>query len=212
MSDLADSKLYTIGKPADFTKLEKILTGQINTKIIQENYDDVLRLAHSIREGTVSASLIMGKLGSYARQNSLATALREMGRIEKTIFIMDYLSSETYRRRIHRGLNKGEAMNALARAIFFGKHGELRERALQDQMQRASALNIIINAISIWNTIYLQQATEQRKEQGSLQEELIKYISPLGWEHINFLGEYKFNFKQNTSQNSLRPLRQREFE
>ncbi|WP_010503696.1 Tn3 family transposase [Paenibacillus elgii] len=212
LRDLADSKLYAIGKPSDFPKLEKLLRGQINTKIIQENYDDVLRLAHSIREGTVSASLIMGKIGSYARQNSLATALREMGRIEKTIFILDYLSSEALRRKIHRGLNKGEAMNALARAIFFGKHGELRERALQDQLQRASALNIIINAISVWNTVYLQQATEHRKKQGKLQEELLNHISPLGWEHINFLGEYKFNFKQNTSLNSLRPLKQQEVE
>ncbi|MFK4321671.1 TnpA family transposase [Bacillus sp. RC145] len=57
-----------------------------------------------------------------------------MGRIEKTLFILDYISSETLRWRIQRGLNKGEAMNALARAIFFGKHGELRERALQDQL------------------------------------------------------------------------------
>lgn len=65
---------------------------------------------------------------------------------------MDYISSETLRRKLNRGLNKGEAMNALARAIFFGKHGELRERALQDQLQRASALNILINAISVWNT------------------------------------------------------------
>ncbi|WP_054943659.1 Tn3 family transposase [Paenibacillus ihuae] len=212
LRDLADSKLYAIGKPSDLPKLEKLLRGQINTKIIQENYDDVLRLAHSIREGTVSASLIMGKIGSYARQNSLANALREMGRIEKTIFILDYLSSEALRRKIHRGLNKGEAMNALARAIFFGKHGELRERALQDQLQRASALNIIINAISVWNTVYLQQATEHRKKQGKLQEELLNHISPLGWEHINFLGEYKFNFKQNTSLNSLRPLKQQKVE
>lgn len=103
-------------------------------------------------------------------------------------------------------------MNALARAIFFGKHGELRERALQDQLQRASALNIIINAISVWNTVYLQQATEHRKKQGKLQEELLNHISPLGWEHINFLGEYNFNFKQNTSLNSLRPLKQQEVE
>lgn len=109
-----------------------------------------MRLAHSMREGTVSASLIMGKLGSYSRQNSLATALREMGRIEKTIFILNNISDESLRRKIQRGLNKGEAMNALARAIFFGKHGELRERALQDQLQRSSALNLLINAISVW--------------------------------------------------------------
>jgi len=125
LRDLTDSKLYFIEKPPNFNNLENILRGQINIKIIKENYNDVLRLAHSIREGTVSASLIMGKLGSYSRQNSLATALREMGRIEKTIFVLDYISSESLRRKIHRGLNKGEAMNALARAIFFGKHGEL---------------------------------------------------------------------------------------
>ena len=82
---------------------------------------DVLRLAQSIREGTVSASLIMEKLGSYSRQNSLATDLREMGRIEKTIFLLDYISNESLSRRIQRGLNKGEHMNSLARAIFFGK-------------------------------------------------------------------------------------------
>ncbi|KJD43607.1 hypothetical protein QD47_21665 [Paenibacillus terrae] len=145
----------------------------------------------------------MGKLGSYARQNSLATALREMGRIEKTIFIMDYLSSEALRRKIHRGLNKGEAINALARAIFFGKHGELRERALKDQLQRASALNILINAISVWNTVYLTQATEFRKSSKQLNEELLKHISPLGWEHINILGEYKIDIKQIASLKGL---------
>lgn len=82
------------------------------------------------------------------------------------IFWFDYLSSKAMRRRIHRGLNKGEAMNALARAIFFGKHGELRKHALHEQVQRASALNIIINAIGVWNTVYLQQATEHLKNQG----------------------------------------------
>jgi len=207
LRDLADSKLYSIGKASEYPKLEKLLRGQINAKVIRENYDDVLRLAHSVREGTVSASLIMGKIGSYSRQNSLATALREMGRIEKTIFILDYISSEAMRRRINRGLNKGEAMNALARAIFFGKFGELRERALQDQLQRASALNIIINAISVWNTVYLAKAAELRKNKGDFNEELLNHISPLGWEHINFLGEYKFDIKQITTLKSLRPLK-----
>ncbi len=89
----------------------------------------------------------MGKLGSYARQNKVAKALREMGRIEKTIFILYYISSESMQRRIQRGLNKGEAMNALARAIFFRKHRELRERTLQDQLQRASALNILMQLV-----------------------------------------------------------------
>lgn len=177
LRDLADSKLFTIQTPNEFPKLENILRGRINTKMILENFDDVLRVAHSIREGKVSGSLIL-----------------------------DYISNETLRRRIQRGLNKGEAMNGLARALFFGKRGELRERGLQDQLQRASALNILINAISVWNTVYLTEATKLMKEKGNLREDLLKHISPSGWEHINFLGEYNFDANKVASLHSLRPL------
>jgi TnpA family transposase len=204
--DIDDAKLYMLSKTTGYENIAGILQGKINTNIIRDNYNDVLRLACSIRNGKVSGSLMMSKLGSYARQNSLATALREMGRIEKTIFILDYISNEALRRRIQRGLNKGEAMNALARNIFFGKRGEFRERELQDQLQRASALNILINAISVWNTVYLQKAIEYLKSRDELDEMLIKHISPLGWAHINFLGEYFFNLKNIPKNDELRPL------
>ncbi|WP_337020223.1 transposase, partial [Oceanobacillus massiliensis] len=205
LRDISDTKLYTISSPKDFPNIKGILQGKINTNVIKENFDDVLRLAHSIREGRVSGSLIMGKLGSYARQNKVATALREIGRIEKTIFILDYITNETLRRRIHRGLNKGEAMNGLARALFFGKRGEFRERGIQDQLQRASALNILINAISLWNTVYLGEVTKEFKKKDVLKENLLPHISPLGWGHINFLGEYKFD-SNSLPGNSLRSL------
>lgn len=102
--------------------------------------------------------------------------LREIERIEKTIFILDYITNETLRRRLHRGLNKGEAKNGLAKALFFGKRGEFRERGIQDQLQRASALNILINAISVWNTVYLSQATKEFKKHDALKEELLPHI------------------------------------
>jgi TnpA family transposase len=145
-------------------------------------------------------------LGSYSRQNSLVTALREMG-IEKTIFILNYLSSKSLRRKIQKGLNKGEAMNGLARAIFFGEQGELRERTIQNQLQRASALNVLINAINVWNTLHLAKAVEYQKGLGDFNKDLLHHIFPLGWEHINILGEYHFNTKDLVSTNSLRPLK-----
>ncbi len=138
----------------------------------------------------------MGKLGSHARQNSLAKALSAMGVLKIHLFLVDYLADKGMRRRIHKALNTGEAMNALARAIFFGKHGEFRERVLQDQLQRASALNIVINTISVWNTIYLAQAIEVLKENGAVDESLLSHVFPLGWAHINFLGEYHFDDNQ----------------
>lgn len=204
--DISDVKLYCTNKASEYPEIESILNGKINTKVIEESFDDVLRMTHSIREGNVTGSLIMGKIGSYSRQNALATSLREMGRIEKTIFILDYITNESLRRRIQRGLNKGEAMNGLARAIFFGKRGEFRERELQDQLQRASALNILINAISIWNTTYLQKAIDHLKQSDDFDESLLKHISPLGWEHINLLGEYHFDVKNILESDELRPL------
>jgi TnpA family transposase len=77
-------QIYIIDKSHSYSNIEGILTGKVNSKIIQDSYDDVLQLSHSIREGKVSASLILGKLGSYSRQNKMPTGLREMGRIEKT--------------------------------------------------------------------------------------------------------------------------------
>ncbi|MCL2768071.1 MAG: Tn3 family transposase [Synergistaceae bacterium] len=205
--DISELKLYSFSNSADYRKIEKIIHGKINSHIIRENYDDVMRLAHSICEGKTSASLILSKLGSYSRQNTLAAALREMGRIEKTIFILDYISDKSMRRRIQKGLNKGEAINAMARALFFGKRGELRERELQDQLQRASALNILINALIVWNTAYLQKAIEHLKISGDdVNGDLLKHIAPLGWEHVNFLGEYTFDVRDTPEPNELREL------
>jgi TnpA family transposase len=82
IADLADKRLYVPGKPAQWQALNSMIGGSINTKIIEQQLGEVLRLATSIQEGVVTASLILRKLGSYPRQNSLALALREIGRIE----------------------------------------------------------------------------------------------------------------------------------
>lgn len=205
--DISDSKLYLLPGQTPGKNIDDIASAKINLDIIEQNFDDILRLAYSIKEGLVSSSLILSKLGSYSRQNSLSKALQEMGRIEKTIFILKYATDKALRRRILRGLNKGESMNALARAVFFGKQGELRERDLQDQLQRASALNILINAISIWNTVYLEKAIAYQKEHGGIDENLLKHVSPLNWSHINFLGEYAFSPQMSLGINEYRDLK-----
>ncbi|KRP72580.1 hypothetical protein AYJ70_27450 [Pseudomonas monteilii] len=90
-----------------------MIGGTLNIKHIRAHWDEILRLATSIKLGTVTASLVLRKLGSYPRQNGLAVALRELGRIERTLFILDWLQSVELRSRVHAGLNKGEARNAL---------------------------------------------------------------------------------------------------
>lgn len=152
---------------------------------------------------------MLRKLGSYPRQNGLALALRELGRIERTLFILDWLQSVELRRRVHAGLNKGEARNALARAVFFGRLGEIRDRSFEQQRYRASGLNLVTAAIVLWNTVYLDRATRALARDGShlVDPNLLQYLSPLGWEHINLTGDYLWRSSAKLGAGRFRPLR-----
>ncbi len=117
--DLGDKRLYTIEKPTCYPELAPLIGGAIKIRQIASHWDDILRLASSIREGTVTASLILSKLASYPRQNGLAWALRELGRYEKMLFTLEWLQDPELRRRVKVGLNKGEARNALEPVMHF---------------------------------------------------------------------------------------------
>ena len=99
----------------------------------------------------------------------------------RTLFILDWLQSVALRRRVHAGLNKGQARNALTRAVFFNRLGEIRDRSFEQQRYRASGLNLITAAIVLWNTVYLQRAVPALREQSRpVDDDLFQYLSPLG--------------------------------
>src|SRR6202162_3267852 len=115
----------------------------------------------------------------------------KLGRIERTLFTLDWLKNIDLRRRANAGLNKGEARNALARAIFFYRLGEIRDRSFESQVYRASGLNLLIAAIILWNTRYLEQAFVQLGRQGvNVAPTIVSNVAPLGWEHIGLTGDY----------------------
>jgi hypothetical protein len=96
-------------------------------------------------------------------QNALARALREIGCLERTLFILDWISDPALRRRSNAGLNKGEARNALARALFFHRHGEHRDRTFENHRSRTSGLNLTIAAITLWNTVLVCNTRSVRR-------------------------------------------------
>ena len=112
LRDLGDRKLYPIEKMSSYPNLSLLMGGAVNVKQITDHWDELLRLTASLRLGTVTASLMLRKLASYPRQNGLAWALREVGRIEKTLFTLEWFQSLELRRRVQVGLNKREARNA----------------------------------------------------------------------------------------------------
>ena len=203
--DLKDTRLYVPGARTDYPELRAMIGGNINVKHILTHWDEILRLATSIKQGSATASLMARKLSSYPRQNGLAVALRELGRIERTLFILDWLQNVDLRRRVQAGLNKGEARNALARAVFFNRLGEIRDRSFEQQRYRASGLNLVTAAIVLWNTVYLERAVSTMG--AAADDNLLQYLSPLGWEHINLTGDYVWQQNRKIKPGQFRNLR-----
>ena len=208
--DLKEKRLYTLPGMTVPPELVSLVAGAINLRAISDHWFELLRLATSIKTGTVTASVILRKLAAYPRQNALAHALRELGKLERTLFTLDWLQDPELRRRSHVGLNKGEQQNALRRAVFFNRLGEVRDRSYENQLHRASGLNLLVAAIILWNTVYLQRAVDYMRKQGHHPALLdLTHLSPLGWEHINLTGDYHWETSPTLGPDQFRPLRTR---
>src|SRR5277367_5388060 len=204
--DLADRRLYVVGARTTYKALDPVIGGTIDLRAIADDWDEILRLAASIKAGTVAPSAILRRLAAYPRQNVLAKALKEIGRLERTLFTLDWISDPALRRRSNAGLNKGEAHHALKRAVFFHRLGEIRDRTFENQRYRASGLNLAVAAIILWNTVYLGHAVGELRSRGEiLPDELLAHVAPLGWEHIAFNGDYVWPAEPIAT--AFRPLR-----
>jgi TnpA family transposase len=143
--------------------------------------------------GIMPPSQLLKKFAAYPRQHELALTLREIGRIERTLFIIDWLLDADMQRRAQIGLNKGEAHHALKNALRIGRQGEIRDRTVEGQHYRMAGLNLLAAIIIYWNTKHLGQAVAARKRADlDSSPKLLAHISPLGWAHILLTGEYRW--------------------
>ncbi len=207
LRNLKDRKLHTFEKPETYPALQEHIGVSINTSLIMEYWDDLLHLAASIQTRTVAPSTILKRLAASRNPSQLARALRELGRLERTLFMIEWYSDPALRRRCQAGLNKGEAAHKLKRAVFFHERGEIRDRSFESQAFRASGLNLVVSAIIHWNTVYLGRAVDHLRRQGRIiRPEVLKHVSPLSWEHINLTGTYAWG-EQPVLVDGFRPLR-----
>jgi TnpA family transposase len=174
---------------ARFPHAGGLLTRKLNLDLIAEHYDDLLRLAGSLKFGHATASLLVGKLSASGRQNALAAALKEYGAMRRTIYACRYLTDPDYRRKISRQLNKGESIHALKRDLIYAHEGAFRARHLEAQTEQAWCLTLATNAVIAWTTEYYGLAVDQMRRQGRrIDADVLAHISPAHSENINFFG------------------------
>jgi TnpA family transposase len=145
----------------------------------------------------------------YSPKGRLAKAIIEAGRINKTLYLLNYIDDKDYRRRILTQLNRGEGRHSVARVICHGQRGEIRKRYREGQEDQLGALGLVTNAVVLWNTIYMDAARNYLAQKSVLiREEVEARLSPLQYGHINVPGHYSFVLNEKVKQGELRPFNQ----
>lgn len=204
---LSDRRLYAFEPARRYGALAPLFGHRLNRDLITSHWPDIHRVTDAIGARTIVPSLILKKLSAYRQQNSLAAALREVGRIERTLFTLRWFKDPALRQLVTAELNKGEARNSLARAVAFHRLGRFRDRGLENQQLRSSALTLVTAAIILFNCRYLGRAIAELQRRGNPPEPaLLAHLSPLGWDHINLTGDYVWSDRIEVDDQGLMPL------
>ena len=208
LAEMKEMRFWRIDPTADYGALNGLARHRINAHLIITNWDDILRVAGSLKVGTVHASTLIQALQRGGRPTTLGRAISELGRIAKTLYLLNYIDDEHYRRRIQIQLNRGEGRHSVARHVFHGQRGELRQRYRQGQEDQLGVLGLVVNMIVLWNTWYMQDALDDLCRNGqAVRPEDIERLAPLRFQHINVHGTYHFVLPESVAQGHHRPLR-----
>ncbi|MGG7670137.1 Tn3 family transposase [Yersinia sp. J1] len=207
LADAGEAVFWRADKAANYGALDKLARGCVDLSKIESHWDEMMRVAGSLKLGTIHASELIRSLLRSTRPSGLAQAIMEVGRVNKTLYLLNYIDDEDYRRRILTQLNRGEGRHAVARAICYGQRGEIRKRYREGQEDQLGALGLVTNAVVLWNTLYMQEALSHLRSIGEgPEDEHIARLSPLMHGHINMLGHYTFTLPEDIMKGELRPL------
>jgi TnpA family transposase len=181
------------GHPAAYPNLQPVLTKPIDWELIRQQYDQMVKYATALRLGTAETEAILRRFTRNNVQHPTYTALSELGRAVKTIFLARYLHSLALRREIHEGLNTIERWNGANDFVYFARRGEMTSNRREDQEISMLSLHLLQNCMVYVNTLMLQEVLAQPHWQGRLTETDLRALTPLTWEHVNPYGRFELD-------------------
>jgi TnpA family transposase len=193
LKDLKDQQLYRPDRES-LGALDSIIDATADTALIREQWDQLVRVAASLKNHTAPAHLVLERLAASPRSDRLAKALTALGRNVKTAYILRYLHDPAVRDRVQLQLNRGESRHELARRLFFANQGAFRTGDYEEIMNKVSALALLSNAVLAWNTVRIGEivASIEATGQPVLREHLAR-VSPLLHAHVIPSGTYHFD-------------------
>jgi TnpA family transposase len=197
---LQHQRLYRLDTQRDYGSLAPLVSRAhqtLNPQIIAAQWDRMGQFYASLEQGHTTASVALKRLAGYNAKNHFYRANRDLGRVLKTEFLLQYLAEPGLRRRIRRGLLKVEQLHALARDLYYGRRGRINARELHEQMNSCSCLTLILACIIYWQAQEITRVVALAEEEGhELDTALLEHISPIEWDNIVLYGEYMLDQKR----------------
>jgi TnpA family transposase len=178
------------GQPDAYPNLQPVLSKPINWAVIEQQYDEMVKYATALREGTADAETILRRFTRNNLQHPTYKALSELGKACRTIFLCRYLHSPALRYEIQAGLNVIEHWNSVNDFILFGKGGEIATNRRDDQELTMLSLHLLQNSLMYINTLMMQQVIAEQGWQNRLTDEDLRGMTPLFFSHINPYGTF----------------------
>jgi TnpA family transposase len=185
--------LYGFKHPSQYGTMLLKPIRKINTRLIVEEWEQIQRILVSLALKTTTQSIIVGKLGAYARKNNTRRALWEYDHILRSLYLQDYIDSPPLRRNVQRALNRGENYHQLRRAVSYANFGKHRFKTAYAQQLWEECSRLMTNSIIYYNATILSQLVAYKEHQGDQHSAaLLTQVSPIAWQHISLCGRYEF--------------------
>jgi TnpA family transposase len=184
------------GMNADFPNLEGVLTRSIRWDLIEQQYDEMVKHTVALKTGSATPEAILKRFNSYNVTHPTYKALAELGKVEKTIFLCEYLSSLELRYEVQEGLNVVERWNGANDFICYGRQGIFATNSRASQEIITLSLQLLQNCLMLINTILVEQTIEKHQWLERLKAEDLRALTPLFYEHINPYGLFELDLER----------------
>ena len=185
-----DVTFYRVDAQTTYQHIDALFTQVVDWDLIARHWQDMMQVVLSIQAGHVVPSMLLRKLGVYSRHSALYKAFSELGRVQRTLFLLTYMIDPALQQHIRAETTKVEAYHHFTDWLAFGSP-ILRSGDPVEQEKRIKYRDLVANAVMLHNVVDMTKVLAALQQEGvEVTPEVAKCLSPYLTEHLKRFGQY----------------------